>query len=96
MIGGRVYANSIVNFIDERDYVDYVAGIKLFSSADGITFRLAQPTDSQGYFVTTDRPDGVLVATRQHEIDIISEVGYEHEEFTGIDYMKIELDFIVG
>jgi len=96
VIGGKIYANSIVNFIDERDYVDYVAAIKLFSSEDGRTFRLAQPSDSQGYFVTTDGPDGVLVAARRHEIDIISEVGYEHEVFTGINYMKIELDFIVG
>ncbi|MFC1603751.1 baseplate J/gp47 family protein [Planctomycetota bacterium] len=96
VIGGKIYANNIINFIDEREYVDYVAKIKLFSSEDGRTFRLAQPSESQGYFVTTEGSDGVLVAARQHEIDIISEVGYEHEEFTGINYMKIELDFIVG
>ena len=51
---------------------------------------------SEGYFVASDRPDGVLVAARRHEIDVISKEGYEEETFTGIDYMKIELDFVVG
>jgi hypothetical protein len=101
-IGGKIFANSIVSFIDGRDYVDYVAAIELFSSKDGRTFRLApvpvpKPDEpSEGYFVATDRPDGVLVAARQHEIDVISEVGYTAESFTGINYMKVELDFIVA
>ena len=95
VIGGRIYANSIINFIDRRDYVDYVAEIRLFSSEDGRTFRLARPSQEEGYFVTTDRPDGVLVAARDHEIDVISEVGYEEESFIGIDYMKVELDLVV-
>ena len=46
-IGGRIYANVIINFIEERPYVDYVAEVKLFSSADGRTFRLAVPSDSE-------------------------------------------------
>jgi hypothetical protein len=46
--------------------------------------------------VTTERPDGVLVTVRQHEIDMITEAGYEAETFRGINYMKIELDFTVG
>jgi hypothetical protein len=95
-IGARIYANSIVNFIDERDYVDYVATIKLFSSEDGRTFKMAPLTGSSGYFVTTERPDGVLVAAQKHDIDIITEIGYKEELFTGINYMKIELDFVVG
>jgi len=95
-IGGKIFANSIVNFIDERDYVDYVATIKLFSSEDGRSFKLAQPKASQGYFVATDRPDGVLVAAQEHEIDIITDVGYLEKNFTGLNYMKLELDFIVA
>jgi hypothetical protein len=95
-IGGKIFANSIVSFIDERDYVDYVATIKLFSSEDGRTFKLAQPVASQGYFVAPDRPNGVLVAAQQHEIDIITNVGYLEKKFTGVNYMKIGLDFIVA
>lgn len=97
VIGGRIYANSIINFLDGREYVDYIATIKLFSSEDGLTFRLAQPVnDNQGYFVSTERLDGVLVAARRHEIDVIEKGSYEEERFSGINYMKIELDFVVG
>ena len=57
---------------------------------------MAQPTDTEGYFVATESTDGVLVAAREHEIDVITEEGYEEESFSGINYMKIELDFVVG
>lgn len=96
VIGRKIFANSIVSFIDSRDYVDYVATIKLFSSEDGSNFKYAQPLPGQGYFVSTDRPDGVLVAARQHEIDIIPEAGYQAASFTGINYMKIGLDLVVA
>jgi len=96
-IGSRIYANSIVNFLDQRDYVDYLAEIKLFSSEDnGRTFVLAQPTEADGYFVTTGKVNGVLVAARRHEVDVLTEEAYDEEVFTGINYMKIELDFVVG
>ena len=91
VIGGRIYANVIINFIEEQPYVDYVAKIKLFSSADGKTFKLA----SSGW-VEAEQPDVVWVAAHQHEIDIISDAGYEEENFEGINYMKVELDFIVA
>ncbi len=96
-IGGKIFANSIVSFVDGRDYVDYVANIELFSSDDGgRTFQLAVPQPSQGYFVSSDRPDAVLVTARDHDIDIIPDTGYTAVSFTGINYLKIELDFIVA
>ncbi len=99
VIGDKIYANSVINFVDKRDYVDYIASIRLFRSVDGEDFQLVlapQAQDARGYFVTTERPDAVLVAARQHEIDIISEVDYEEQLYTGINYMKVELDFVVG
>lgn len=96
VIDGRIYANAIINFIEEQPYVDFVANIKLFSSEDGRTFTFIQPSSAEGYWVGTGQPDGVLVASRQHEIGIIPESGYEEKLFSGIDYMKIELDFVVG
>jgi len=95
-IGGRIYANSIVNFIDGREYVDYLRDIKLFSSHDdGRTFNEARPTQDEGLFVTTDHADGVLVAAPQHVFDVIVEGAQEEEVLKGINYMKIELDFVV-
>jgi hypothetical protein len=95
VIGGRIYANVIINFIEERPYVDYVAEVKLFSSEDGRSFRLVRPR-ADGYWVETEHPDEVLAAARQHEIDMIAEAEYEAKNFSGINYMKIELDFVVG
>jgi hypothetical protein len=94
MIGGRIYASSILDFVDRRDYVDYVAEIKLFRGRGQDDFELIPP--GLDYHVATDRPDQVLVAARVHDIDVISELGYRQASFTGINYMKIELDFIVG
>jgi hypothetical protein len=96
VIGSRIYANTIINFIEERPYVDYVAEIKLFTSEDGHTFRLTLPQGAEGYWVEAARPDSVLVAARQHEIDMIVEDRFVETSFRGINYMKIELDFIVG
>ncbi len=96
VFGGKIFANSIINFVDQRPYVDFVAELKLFLSEDGKTFRPVPFSGSEGYYVAAGRPDGVLVAAREHEIDLISEGGYEAKEFTGINYLKIELDFIVA
>lgn len=96
-IGSRIYASSIVDFVDRRDYVDYVAEIKLFRGRGPDDFELIPPpADGEDYHVATEQPDQVLVAARDHVIDVIAELGYQAESFTGINYMKVELDFIVG
>ena len=48
------------------------------------------------YHVATDQPDQVLVAAAQHYFDVIPDTGYQQASFTGINYARIELDFIVG
>ena len=98
-IGGRIYANSIIDFVDRRHYVDHLATIKLFRSRDGRDFELVPApvgASGEGYFVAADHPDEILVAARQHEIDVITDVSYDSELFTGIGHMKVELDFVVG
>ncbi|RLA26172.1 MAG: hypothetical protein DRQ62_00280 [Gammaproteobacteria bacterium] len=93
VIGGKIYANSIINFAEQRPYIDYVAEIKMFK---GSTFQYVEPTSKDGYSVEADHPGSVLVAARQHDFDLISEFGYEEDLFIGINYMKIELDFQVA
>ncbi len=95
MIGGRIYANSILDFVDRRGDVDYVTELKLFRSVDG-THPDAIPPMTEDYHVGTDAADQVLVSAPQHEIDVIPDSGYQHSSFTGINYMKIELDFVVA
>jgi len=41
-------------------------------------------------------PDVVLVSAPDHQIDLISDLGYDAGSFTGIGYMQIEFDFIVA
>lgn len=98
-LGGKIYASRIVDFVDRLPFVDYVAGIKLFRSEDGAVFRpVPRPNDQtgEGYAVATERPDAVLVAARQHVIDVLSGATYAENLVTGIDFMKLEFDFIVS
>ncbi|XXT24938.1 baseplate J/gp47 family protein [Sorangium sp. So ce429] len=95
-IGGRIYANSIVDFVERRPYVDFVAGIKLFRSDDGESFqRVPPPADGSGAFVGTTRPDAVLTTAREHLIDILREGLFEETLLTGINFMRVELDFFI-
>ena len=102
MIGGRIYANSIVDFVDRQPYVDYIAKIELFSSSDGENFtrilppQVGDPNYILGYFVEAQQPNQILVAAHQHQIDVISDAGYSVQKLVGIGYMTIELDFVVA
>ena len=69
---------------------------RLFRSLDGENFSPVIQPSSGGYFVATDRPDQILVPARTHQIDVIDERGYQQDAFSGINYMKLELDFMVG
>ncbi|HFE45996.1 MAG TPA: hypothetical protein ENJ18_10990, partial [Nannocystis exedens] len=97
VIGGRIYATSIIDFVDRRDYIDHLATIKLFRSGDGQDYDLIpETTDPGGYYVSAEHPHEILVAARDHDIDIISDLHYDTELFSGINNMKVELDFVVG
>ena len=93
VIGGSIYANSIINFIEQRDYVDFIAGLRLFT-IDGGRPRLVP--DGSGYHASAGRPDAVLVAAAAHEFDVIAATDFRVQGFGGIGNMRIELDFIVG
>lgn len=96
-IGGRIYASTLVDFVDRRPYVDYVAGIKLFSNEGGEERPVPRPTsgDLDGYYVGSSRPDAVLVAARTHQIDVLGDALYEEKRVMGIGFWKLELDFVI-
>jgi len=94
VIGGRVYGNSILDFIDRRPYVEYVANLKLFLE-DGDSPTLVTPV-AEGYFAAVSQDDEVLVSARQHTIETVSTTSYQQSSFVGINYARVEFDFIVG
>lgn len=101
VIGGRIYANAIIDFIERCTYVDYVEHFKMFLGAEnGLDYQLIiKPpltSSSEGYFVEAPRPDVVLIAAREHDIDLITDLNVDGQTFKGINYMKLELDFVVS
>jgi hypothetical protein len=93
-IGQRIDATSIVAFIDRLPFVDFVGGCRLFVSDDGgATFH---PGADGGGSVEAAYEDGVLAPAARHEIDVIADDVFAPSEFTGIGYMKVELDFVVA
>lgn len=98
-ICGRIHASRLIDFIERRDYVDYVARLRLFASIDGENYQpVGLPTDKDdpnGYSVAASRPDGVLVTGQDHQIDVLSSDIYDEKQQTGINFMRLGLDFIV-
>ncbi len=93
-IGQRIDATSIVAFIDRLPFVDFVGVCRLFvSEDDGATFH---PGEGGGESVEAQGEDAVLTPAERHEIDVIDDDLFEETQFTGIGYMKVELDFVVN
>ena len=95
-IGGTLHASVLINFIAERPYIDYVANMKLFQSEDGKKFIDVRTFNNGKTIVIPARPDMVLVSAQSHTIDIVDENGYDEDNFEGVNYMEVELDFEVG
>jgi hypothetical protein len=93
VIGGSLYANSILHFIETRPYVDYIAGLRLFTGDQG---RFTLVPEQPAYSVTPQRPDAVLVAAEQHAFDVIAANDQRVQAFDGIGSMRIELDFSIA
>jgi hypothetical protein len=89
VLGGKINANLIVDFVERRPYVDYVAGVELYT-------RRESGFDAQPAGDFTIPADAILVSERGHQIDLIAEEVFQETYFTGINYMEIELDFKVA
>ncbi len=97
--GSKIYPNSIIDFLEGRYYVDYITRIKIFQEttdengdAQWTDVRLLQDGDS---VAVATMPDEILMSATEHEVDVITTSQYDDTIYRGINYMKIELDFIV-
>ena len=93
VIGGSLYANSIINFIEQRPYVDFIAGLRLFTGEQG---RFTLVPNTPEHRIVPDWPDMVLVAAGSHEFDVIAANDQRVQGFEGIGNMRIELDFSIA
>ena len=96
--GSSVYSSSIINYIENTDYVDYVANFTLLKQV--ITHE--EYTEVIPLFLTEDNaatakyPDSVLVSAEGHIIDVIRTDLYDAGAFRGIGYMRIGTDFWIN
>ncbi|MDU9050633.1 MAG: baseplate J/gp47 family protein [Candidatus Electrothrix sp. Rat3] len=82
VFGGKIYASSIIDFVERLPYVDYLAQLNLFPTG------LREGENS----ISAKESADVLVPERKHFIDAIPEGGYQF----GINHMMIGLDFQVA
>jgi hypothetical protein len=81
-----------VAFIDAQDYVDYVASVRLFTSANGGNTFVAATDVAE----LKDDEDAILIAADRHEIDVEGISLDTPAELGGIGFMRIQLDFRVS
>lgn len=95
--GGIIYANAVVNFLEREECVEYIVGLKFFTSDDSLHFSFVTPDpNTNTNMVVASETDTILVSAPAHEIDIISDDKIDYDDLNGIGYLKIELDFKVN
>ena len=95
VFGEKLYANTIINFLENQECVAYVVGLKFFTSDDGIQFSYVAPQDDNVNEVEAPIAETILVSANEHDIDVIQDDRIDYDDLSGIGYMKIELDFKV-
>jgi hypothetical protein len=93
--GSSVYCSSIINYLENQAYVDYVANFNpLQQLINHETYTEVIPlflTDDNE--VSAKYPDSILVSADSHMIDVITTEFFDPGAFRGIGYMKIGTDF---
>lgn len=93
--GSTIYSSSIINYLENLDYVDYIANFCPLRQ----TIQHKEYIESIPLFLTEDNavttkyPDSVLVSADQHVIDVITTEFFDPGAFRGIGHMKIGFDF---
>ncbi|MBE9116397.1 baseplate J/gp47 family protein [Lusitaniella coriacea LEGE 07157] len=97
--GSSIHSSTVIHFIESRPYVDYVANLKLIeqvaiSAANPSTVNATDRINTTN-LAQVKQVDSILVSAPEHIIDSIASSDYAQEEFEGVDYMIIGLDFAV-
>jgi hypothetical protein len=95
VFGGKIYPSVIVDFIENRSYVDYIdkPGLKLLERQSDGTIKVLEEQKGEDY-LSVDEPDVVIVSAHEHFIEYLAlpeETSQRVRE--GIGFAKIEFDF---
>ncbi len=93
--GSSIHSSSVIHFIEKRPYIDYVANLKLIEQID-IKAGSQGKNVNQTNLAQVQHPDSILVSAPEHIIDLIGTENYDREDFEGINYMIVGIDFIVS
>ena len=97
--GGAVHRSSLIHFITNLSYVDFIGNVELIDhvliSQDSEGFVGKQQLNPLNQDVVETRfPDSILVSSPNHFIDLVTDE-FEALQFNGIGYMAVDVDFIV-
>lgn len=98
-LGNKLYGNALIYFLENKNYIDFVARLKLSHSVDGKNFVYTEANEDQENVVHASRPDAILVTAADHQVEDLSTL--PHEDYTdqklqGIGYVIIGVDAQVG
>ncbi|NJM23335.1 MAG: hypothetical protein HC907_34215 [Richelia sp. SM1_7_0] len=98
--GSSIHSSSLIYFIENRPYVDYVSNLKLIEQ---IGINAGSQGESDTYYRVNEtnlaqvqHPDAILVSASEHIIDLIGTENYDEEDFEGIGYMIVGIDFLIS
>ena len=96
--GSSIHSSAVIHFLETRPYVDYVSNLKLIEqlAIKDQSMEHTYYTINESNLAQVRQPDAILVSAPEHIIDLISGEYYDEEEFEGIGYMIIGIDFFVS
>ena len=95
VFGNKIQAGSIINFIDKREYIEFVGKINIFQKNNNDYFEEINFQQSGGNTLN-DMADAILVSAKEHYIHTIIDEDYDEKQYAGIEFMRMELDFMVN
>ncbi|EAY31816.1 baseplate J/gp47 family protein [Microscilla marina] len=90
-LGGKLYPNLIVDFVERLEYVDYINNFSMTYN-DGEHILPVTPEEMQTGLIA-QQADVVWVSAREHRLSAIGNVGAKG---TGVGYMMVSNDFTVA
>jgi hypothetical protein len=90
-LGGKLYPNLIVDFVERLEYVDYINNFGMTYN-NGESILPVTPEQMQTGLIA-QQADVVWVSAREHRLSAIGNVG---DKGTGVGYMMVSNDFTVA